>query len=140
MNASSVLVEEKTPGQPPSEKYRLLIPGDRLQVRDLIRAYVARQVDAHNQNVTESHASREVEQERFRTDEERLLNGVRVRPIKAHELREVETECKRALTAFQENGFFLFVDDKQVTELDDEIRINGDTTVSFLRLTPLVGG
>jgi hypothetical protein len=32
------------------------------------------------------------------------------------------------------------VDDRQVDTLDDEIALRPDTTVSFLKLVPLVGG
>jgi hypothetical protein len=45
-----------------------------------------------------------------------------------------------AKRAFYTNGFILLVDDRQVDELDDEIVIRPDTTVTFLKLVPLVGG
>jgi len=34
----------------------------------------------------------------------------------------------------------LLVNDRQVDELEDEIEIRPDTTVTFLKLVPLVGG
>jgi hypothetical protein len=34
----------------------------------------------------------------------------------------------------------LLVDDRQVDELEEEIEIRPDTTVTFLKLVPLVGG
>ena len=34
----------------------------------------------------------------------------------------------------------MLVDDRQVDELDEEIEIRPDTTVTFLKLVPLLGG
>ena len=51
-----------------------------------------------------------------------------------------EKHITRALTAFCTNGFVLLVDDRQVDDLDDEVELNEASVVTFLRLTPLVGG
>ena len=45
-----------------------------------------------------------------------------------------------ALDGFRRNAFFVVVDDRQVTELDAEIRIRPETAITFVRLVPLVGG
>lgn len=45
-----------------------------------------------------------------------------------------------AIDAFQRNGFFVIVDDRQVTELDEELALTGSSDVRFVRLVPLVGG
>ncbi len=49
-------------------------------------------------------------------------------------------EIGRALSAFESNGFVLLVDDRQVEALDDEVVIKDESVVTFLKLTPLVGG
>jgi len=46
----------------------------------------------------------------------------------------------RALEAFSRNGFFLLVDDKQVTELDTKVELSEVSIVQFIKLVPLVGG
>ena len=46
----------------------------------------------------------------------------------------------QALHAFENNGFFLLVNDRQVESLDEEIWLGEGATASFLKLTPLVGG
>lgn len=51
-----------------------------------------------------------------------------------------DREIGRALSAFEKNGFVLLVDDLQVEALDDELEIKDETVVTFLKLTPLVGG
>ncbi len=45
-----------------------------------------------------------------------------------------------ALRGFEGNAFLVIVDDRQVTDLDAEIRLAQDTEVTFVRLLPLVGG
>lgn len=45
-----------------------------------------------------------------------------------------------ALDGFRRNAFFVVVDDRQVTELDAEIRVRAETAITFVRLVPLVGG
>ena len=51
-----------------------------------------------------------------------------------------ESRIQQALSAFDRNGFILLVDDRQVADLDEEITLAETSTVTFLRLTPLVGG
>ena len=46
---------------------------------------------------------------------------------------------QRRLEAFP-NGFIVLVDDYQVQELDEEIALRPETSVTFLKLVPLVGG
>ena len=71
------------------------------------------------------------------TESERVLNGYRLRPTK---LIDAEQQTYRALEAFQNNGFFLLVNDRQVESLDEEVWLGAGATASFVKLTPLVGG
>ena len=66
-----------------------------------------------------------------------MLHGYKPRP--GGQIDE-EEQFHRALTAFESNGFFILVDDSQVTALDGEIVLAHDTTIRFIRLLPLVGG
>ncbi|MER7591051.1 hypothetical protein ABTW72_26295 [Micromonospora sp. NPDC127501] len=45
-----------------------------------------------------------------------------------------------ALDAFRRNGFVVLVDDRQVTALDEKVRLHAGSRVTFLKLVPLVGG
>jgi hypothetical protein len=45
-----------------------------------------------------------------------------------------------ALDGFRRNAFFVLVDDRQVTELDAEIVVARDTTITFMRLVALKSG
>lgn len=51
-----------------------------------------------------------------------------------------EEQAAAALEAFERNGFFVLVDDRQVDDLDEELALADTSVVSFVRLVPLVGG
>jgi hypothetical protein len=51
-----------------------------------------------------------------------------------------EKQAKTAVDAFARNGFFVFVGDRQVDDLDSELTLADTDVVSFVRLVPLVGG
>ncbi|MBX6368150.1 MAG: hypothetical protein IRZ04_09215 [Rhodospirillales bacterium] len=55
-------------------------------------------------------------------------------------LRTLEAATKLAFEGFRRNAFFLIVDGRQVTDLDEEIPFQTTSRVVFLRLFPLVGG
>ncbi|MEH6446907.1 MAG: hypothetical protein V7784_23695 [Oceanospirillaceae bacterium] len=71
------------------------------------------------------------------TESEKMLNGFR---LKQGALVDIEKQKQAAIRAFKSNAFFLLINDKQVTELEDEIIITPSTVVVFLKLIPLVGG
>lgn len=71
------------------------------------------------------------------TDSEKTLNGVKVRNRK---VIDGEQQVYVALDAFQRNGYFVLIDDVQAESLDQTVLLTNDTTVSFVKLTPLVGG
>ncbi|MGI4870279.1 MAG: hypothetical protein ACRYFX_03765 [Janthinobacterium lividum] len=94
------------------------------RVHDEVAAYNARQTGVFNGLVQP-------------TDSERVLNGYKMRPAK---LIDAEKQVYRALEAFQQNGFFLLVNDRQAESLDEEVWLGDGATASFVKLTPLVGG
>jgi hypothetical protein len=70
-------------------------------------------------------------------DAEATLNGYAIaRPRRLDWEKQAET----ALDAFARNGFFVFVGDRQVDDLDDELSLADTDVVSFVRLVPLIGG
>ena len=73
------------------------------------------------------------------TDSERLLNGSGYRLRHTKQI-DAEQQVYQALHAFENNGFFLLVNDRQVESLDEEIWLGEGATASFLKLMPLVGG
>jgi hypothetical protein len=115
----------------------LEFPSERITVRDLIRERVYQEVQDFNRH-REEHTFRGLVQP---TDAEKVLNGDRTE-YRLKKRRDIDwkQQFEKALDAFDHNGFFLIVDDKQAESLDQEVVIGRDTQVSFVRLLPLVGG
>jgi hypothetical protein len=110
----------------------LNVSAERITVRDLIRQRVWHEVEEYNRRKPDT----------FRglvqpTDSERSLNGYR---LKHPRTIDATTQFAKAIDAFQANQIVVLVDDRQIESLDEEIRLRPNTRVSFLRLTPLVGG
>ena len=108
------------------------LPGEEVTVREIIEARVLAEVDAYNRRVS------------------RHYNGL-VRPTQAEKTLndfiwkkkaqvDPEKQVYVALDAFQKNGFFVLVDDVQVTSPEEIVSLRKDTVVSFIKLMPLVGG
>ena len=53
---------------------------------------------------------------------------------------DAEKQLTIALEAFEGNGFFILVNNKQLESLDDQVTVTADSSISFVKLTPLVGG
>ena len=105
---------------------------ERMTVRELIRSRIYQEVQDFNQK----------EPEYFRGlvepgDAERVLNGYK---LKAKRKLDWQEQFKKALAAFERNGFFVLVANKQAESLDQEFEVKVDTEVSFVKLVPLVGG
>ena len=131
MAATLTIHDESATGETLLE-LTLNVSGERITVRDLIRQRVWHEVEEYNQRKPDT----------FRglvqpTDSERTLNGYRLKPPRAI---DATTQFARAIEAFQRNQIVMLVDDRQVDSLDEEITLRPNTRVSFLRLTPLVGG
>ena len=100
-------------------------------LREIIRLRVQQEVERLNR------ADSEVFQGLVQPEEtEQILNGVRERRPFLH----WEKQYAKAVTAFNANGFLVFVDDRQITGLDETIHLTEISKVSFLKLVPLIGG
>ena len=49
-------------------------------------------------------------------------------------------QADAAIEAFGRNGFFVLVDDRQVADLDEDLKLHADSDIRFVRLVPLAGG
>lgn len=131
MPATLTIFDETTLGER-TEALRLEFLTDRITVRELIRSRVYEEVREYN--LKQPGLFRGLVQPR---EAERLLNGYQLR--KARQV-DWEEQYRKAVEAFERNGFFVLVDDRQAETLDEEIEIRLNTQVSFVRLMPLVGG
>ncbi len=111
------------------------IPTERLTVRELIRSQVYQQVK--DQNVQVAARSCEPDNGIQLTETERALNGVRdVKPKPV----PWKAQLDKAIAAFESQHILIFIDDQQITSLDQELTLNSQTDICFLRLTMLMGG
>lgn len=132
MAATLTIRDEELSGKTTRE-FSLEFLTERITVRELIRSRVYQEVKDHNakQNLAEFQGLVQP------TDAERTLNGFR---LKKPRRIDWQRQFDQAIGAFERNEILILVDDRQVESLDEPIEIASDTSVSFLRLTLLVGG
>ncbi len=102
-----------------------------LTLREIIRLRVQQEVERFNDSESEAF------QGLIRPEKtERILNDVRDRRL----VLDWEKQYVKAISAFKGNGFLVFVDDRQLTDLEETIQLTAETKVTFLKLVPLIGG
>ena len=106
---------------------------ERITVRELIRSRVYQEVQDHNV----AAGQREFRGLVRPTEVEQVLNKTGEKKPRTIDWRK---QCEKAIEAFEKKQILILVNDRQVESLDEEIELRPDTSVSFLRLTLLVGG
>lgn len=129
---TTLTIHDETASGQKTNTFTLDCLTERMTVRELIRARIYQEVQDYNQK----------EPEYFRglvepTNAERVLNGYRLRARRKIDWQE---QFERSLQAFERNGFFVIVGNKQAESLDQQFDVHVDTEVSFVKLVPLVGG
>ena len=105
---------------------------ERMTVRELIRARIYQEVQDYNRRQPEAFMGLVQP-----TDAEKLLNGFKLRTRRQIDW---EDQYRTALDAFERNGFFILVGNRQAESLDESFEVRVDTEISFVRLVPLIGG
>ena len=103
-----------------------------IKVKDLIAARVEKEVEVYNQK--QPDVFKGLIQP---TIAEQTLNGYK---MKKRKNIDAEKQVYVALDAFQKNGFFVLVNDRQAESLEEKVLVGANTSISFVKLTPLVGG
>ena len=129
---TTLTIHDETASGQKTNTFTLDCLTEQMTVRELIRARIYQEVQDYNQK----------EPECFRglvepTNAERVLNGYK---LKARRKINWQEQFERSLQAFERNGFFVIVGDKQAESLDQQFDVKVDTEVSFVKLVPLVGG
>lgn len=133
----TITIRDETAAGGVSHEIPLELPSERISVRELIRERVYQEVHDFN---------RRKEEQVFRgliqpTDTERVLNGNRTEfRLRQHRQIEWKPQFEKAVEAFENNGFFILIDDRQAESLDQEFEIGPASRISFVKLTLLVGG
>lgn len=109
----------------------LAFPTERITVRELIRARIYQEVQDYNQRTPAAYTGLVQP-----TAKEQTLNG------KLEERKPVDwqKQFEIALAAFEANHVLVLVNDRQSESLEEVIELNRQADVTFLKLTPLVGG
>ncbi|MDK2773212.1 MAG: hypothetical protein KYX68_13465 [Flavobacterium sp.] len=115
-----------------TNQFEISLETNAITVRDLISKRVSVEIDNYNKKLPE-YFNGLVEPK----EAERTLNGYKLKP---KQLIDVEKQVYIALDAFQKNGFFVLVDNQQLEELDQVVNLQNTSKISFVKLTPLIGG
>jgi hypothetical protein len=131
--AATLTIRDETLGNTAAlHEWALEVLTERLTVRELIRSRVYQEVQDHNRR--QSPEFRGLVQPE---GAERTPNGWRLKAPRAIDWKQ---QFAKALEAFEANRVIILVNDRQAESLDEEFEVRPDTAVTFLRLTPLVGG
>ena len=130
--ATTLTVRDETTTGDVHDAITLEFLTDNITVRELIRERVFQEVKDYNARKGET----------FRglvqpTDAEQTLNGFKMQKPR---MIDWQPQFKKACEAFEANAVIVLVDNKQAESLEDKLTITPQTEVSFLKLTPLVGG
>jgi hypothetical protein len=104
-----------------------------LTVREIIRARIWQEVHEYNARQRMVAFTGLIQP----SDPERRLNGDKT---KAFVPINWESQYEAALRGFESNGYFIIVGERQAESLDETFRTGPETEVSFVKITPLVGG
>ena len=127
-----IVIKDDTIGGNTKHSFTIETSINHASVSELIRLRIFEEVRKYN----------EAQPEYFRslvqpTEAEVTLNGYKM--INKRKL-DPEKQFYLALDAFYNNGYFLIVNDKQVESLEEQIQLQDNMELQFIKLTPLVGG
>lgn len=132
MATITLKITDETAGGKVLNEVNVSFANELTTIQDIIKARVFAEVDAYNNKMPEYY--RGLIQP---SDAETTLNGFR---LKAKRKVDGEQQYLTALNAFQKNGYFVLIDNIQGESLDQMVVVNSNTSISFIKLTPLVGG
>jgi hypothetical protein len=132
MNPVVLTITDRTGAGKIIGEMNISLKTNRVTVKQIIEARVEAEVERYNAKLPE-YFNGLVQP----TDAEKTLNGYK---MKQRKKVDAEKQIYVALDAFLKNGYFVLVDNFQADSLEQEIMITPQTQISFLKLTPLVGG
>jgi len=132
----NILIKDESATGKILNEIMIAVENELTTVKEIIEARVYAEVKTYNQKLPE-YFNGLVQP----SDAERTLNGFKLRtPRKIDPEKQAYVALDAFLDAFQKNGYFILIDDQQAEILEQEILVGAGTSVSFVQLTPLVGG
>jgi hypothetical protein len=132
MSAITLTITDETFSGTITNQVPVTFASELTTVKEIITARVTAEVEVYNNRMPEYFKGLVQPNQA-----ELTLNGYK---LKEKRKVDAEKQCLLALDAFTKNGFFILIDNIQSESLDQMIVINKSTTISFIKLTPLVGG
>jgi hypothetical protein len=131
---NTITVRDRAASGKPFHEIALTFNANEVKLREIIAERIRMEIDQYERKVATSFANNLVRP----TDAEACLDQTTgERPRRRI---NAEEQIATAFQAFERNGFFVLVGDGQVTNLDDPVSLTGNPEISFIKLTPLVGG
>ncbi|MEP1489732.1 MAG: hypothetical protein ABJK28_15025 [Algibacter sp.] len=112
---------------------KIAVDNERTTVKELIAARVESEVKAYNNKLPEYFKGLIQP-----VNAEKTLNGFKLKDRKKK--IDIEKQVLIAWDAFYKNGYFILIDEQQAEDLEQEVLVNKNTEISFVKLTQLVGG
>lgn len=137
--AVTLTVRDETASGSVTSEMPLEFPTEVITIRELIRERVYQEVQDFNRSQEETVFRGLVQP----TDTEQILNGKQQQTgFRMKKRRDIDwkEQFEKALASFETNGFLILIDNQQAENLDDQFTVSAGSEVSFLKLTPLVGG
>lgn len=128
-----ILVKDETTSGDVLGELALQLEAEDTTVRTIIETRVRAEVRAHNASRVLGTFKGLVQP----TDAEQQLN--RRREPRSRRV-DADAQVATALNAFERGQVLVLIDDLQRIALDDELTLRAGSTVTFLKLVPLVGG
>jgi hypothetical protein len=139
----TITIETKAINQKSSEAISWPLTIDRpikeCSLRDLITSIVREEVASYNNN-EQNHDRLIPILTLDKIEEGRVAGRIGFGAKSGKPIVNVENAIKKALAAFLAGHYYVFLDNVQVENLDDEVTVNENSRMVFVRLTPLVGG
>jgi hypothetical protein len=130
-------VRDETTSGSVTHELTLDVLSEQITVRELIRSRIYQEVQDYNLRQRQQVADRAFKGLVTPGDSERTLNGPRLRKPREIDWKQ---QFEKACEAFDRNGFFILVEDRQAETLEETLTLRHDSKVSFVKLVPLVGG
>jgi hypothetical protein len=131
MATITLTISDETAAGKVTNKVNIIFENELTTVQNIIKARVYAEVDAYNAKLPESY--RGLIQP---GQTESTLNRYK---MKKRRKVDAKKQYLTALNAYQKNGFFVRVDNIQAESLQQMVVINASSSISFIKLTPLVG-
>jgi len=134
LQPATITVQDQTPAGKVLHELFLKFRTNRISAAELIAERVRQEVAAYNNRNEEAMLRHSLVIPTARGDIVIDPQGKKHQPV------DTETQIAIALKAFEQNGFFILADNRQLETLDETVYLHDGLIVNFIKLTPLVGG